>query len=61
MGNENELPYIKKGKIGQFFCRHKETNWFTKQEPFLTLSGDRQYRVCMHCSKQLDERFIRHD
>lgn len=30
--------------IAQLFCRH-HGEWFRKQEPFLNLSGERQYKV----------------
>lgn len=51
----------KKGKIGQFFCKHKNSNWYVKNEPFQTLSGERQYKYCLDCGKQLDERFVGHN
>lgn len=57
----NSLEIIEKGKIGQFFCKHKNANWYEKKEPFQTLSGDMHYKVCSDCGKQVDERFIRHD
>lgn len=57
MGN----AVVKKGKIGQFFCRHKNTGWFLKSEPFFNLNGDRHYKICKDCGKQLGKQFIRHD
>jgi len=57
----NDVVITEKSKIGQFFCKHKNVNWYAKKEPFQTLSGDRQYKICMDCGKRLDERFIRHD
>lgn len=44
--------------IAQLFCRH-HGEWFRKQEPFLNLSGERQYKVCTKCGKKLDKRFVR--
>lgn len=55
------MDITRKGKIGQFFCRHKNTEWFLKKEPFANLSGDRQYKVCKDCGKQMDTKFVRHD
>lgn len=42
-----------KGKIGQFFCKHKNTGWYTKSHKFKSLQGDTQYKVCKDCGKEL--------
>ena len=55
------MTITKKGKIGQFFCRHKNTRWYEKNGPFFALNGDRHYKICNDCGKQVDEKFIRHD
>jgi len=57
----NNLGITEKGKIGQFFCKHKNANWFQKKERFFNLSGDKHYKVCTDCGKTVDARFVRHD
>lgn len=49
-----------KGIIGQFFCRHKNTDWYLKQEKFHALNGRRQYKVCNDCGKIVDSIFMPH-
>lgn len=43
--------------IAQLFCRH-HGEWLRRQEPYLNLSGETQYKVCTKCGKKLDKRFI---
>ena len=57
----NNLGIIEKGKVGQFLCKHKNSEWYQKREPFFNLSGDTHYKVCADCGKQVDKRFVRHD
>lgn len=57
----NDLGITEKGKVGQFFCKHKYTNWYAKKAPYLVLSGDRHYKICVDCGKELDTRFVEHD
>lgn len=46
-----------KNKIVQLFCHH-EGVWCRRVEPYYSLSGERQYKVCKRCGKILDETFI---
>lgn len=55
------MQITRKGRLAQFFCRHKNTEWYQKQEPFFSLNGDRHYKFCNDCGKKIDEMFIRHD
>lgn len=52
---------VKKGKIGQFLCRHKNTGWYHKESVFCSLNGDTHYKVCIDCGKKIDEQFISND
>ena len=55
------LAITNKSKIGQFFCRHKESQWCQKSQLFFNLSGDRVYLICLDCGKQIDSKFVKHD
>ena len=50
-----------KGKLGQWFCKHKNKQWYKKQEMFQSLAGDTSYQICKDCGKEIDTMFIRHD
>ncbi len=34
-----------KGKLGQLLCRHKHKGWYTKQELYSCISGERRFLV----------------
>lgn len=51
----------KKGKIGQFFCKHKDTGWYTKKEMFLSLRGEQRYHICRDCGKVIGEQFMEYE
>lgn len=49
-----------KGKIGQFFCKHKNVGWYREDgQPFLALSGYAKYKICKDCGKEIDSYFER--
>lgn len=50
-----------KGKVGQFFCKHKKAQWYQKDGPFYTLSGDTKIKLCRDCGKELERFFKRYD
>lgn len=55
------MDITKKGKLGQFFCKHKNNGWYKKNSTFSIISGEQSYKVCRDCGKILDEQFIRYD
>lgn len=58
----NKLGITKKGKIGQFFCKHKHTEWFTKQTTgFQTISGDIRFNICKDCGKEISRYFAEYE
>ncbi|MBD8523830.1 hypothetical protein [Lysinibacillus fusiformis] len=50
-----------KGKVGQFFCKHKKAQWYKKDRPFYKLSGDTKIKLCRDCGKELERFFERYD
>lgn len=42
-----------KGKLGQFFCRHKNKEWFVRNSPFSSLRGERRLHICTDCGKEV--------
>lgn len=50
----NNLGITEKGKIGQFFCKHRNNEWFVEQEGmFASLVGEKRVNVCKDCGKFL--------
>lgn len=50
-----------KNKLLQLFCRHKNSEWFTKKAKFYTISGEQQYKVCKDCGKVIDEFYMTYE
>lgn len=48
----------KKGRIGQFFCKHTNKGW-CKESPgkFETISGETHYHICRDCGKVISKHF----
>lgn len=51
-----------KGKIGQFFCKHKNTKWFAEPTSgFQVISGEKRVEICMDCSKEISSCFAEYE
>jgi hypothetical protein len=48
-------------KLRQFFCRHKNADWYKKESLFVAISGETLYYVCNDCGKELDKRFLEYE
>ena len=57
----SETNIVEKGKVAQFFCRHKESDWFKERSLFQNLSGETHHKVCLNCGKVIGERFLRYE
>ena len=47
----------KKGRIGQFFCKHENTGWYSKNTKFQAISGETRYQICEDCGKEVGKQF----
>ena len=54
-----DLGVTLKGKVGQFFCRHKNKEWFEEQADYMPLQFSKSYLICKDCGKACDVRFGR--
>ncbi|GAB3062021.1 hypothetical protein ACFOU0_05955 [Salinicoccus sesuvii] len=52
-----------KGRIGQFFCSHKNNGWFKKvgASHFSALNGERRYQICKDCGKEINSFFAKYE
>ncbi|MEM5009309.1 hypothetical protein WKH57_01180 [Niallia taxi] len=50
-----------KGKIGQFFCRHKNKEWFIRKSQFSSLRGERRLHICTECGKEVGSYFAEYE
>ena len=48
-----------KGKVGQFFCKHKNKEWFDEQDDYMPLQFTKSYLICKDCGKACDSHFGR--
>ena len=48
-----------KGKVGQFFCSHKNKQWFHEQDDYMPLQFTKSYLICKNCGKVCDSHFGR--
>ena len=52
-----------KCKLAQWFCKHKNTGWYTKKSdsPFSAISGERRYLICEDCGKEIRSYFAEYE
>ena len=46
-----------KGKVGQFFCRHKNKEWFEENDAIMPLQFRKSFLICKDCGKACDVHF----
>lgn len=56
----SEVGIIKKGRIAQYFCKHKNKQEFVARGLLVNIQGDRIMEVCKDCGKTTGERFQYH-
>lgn len=49
------MEITQKSKFKQFFCKHKNKDWYKEKEadPFSSLKGEKRHLVCKDCGKSL--------
>ena len=58
----NNLGIKEKSRVGQFFCKHKNTRWFVENKKgFQIISGEKRLHICKDCGKVIGECFMEYE
>lgn len=57
------MEITQKSKFKQFFCKHKNKDWYREKEtgPFSSLRGEKRYLVCKDCGKIIKFIYAEHE
>lgn len=51
-----------KNRFGQYFCKHKNTQWFVHEGgSFQNIRGERRYLSCTDCGKHINDYFAEYE